>query len=431
VTDETTLTAERQTDHPDVIAEVVHQHADEAAGIWVRVDALAGAPHVRMSDQRRWHERLAAHLDGLAVAGDQGRPFCDSLLEEKLPGGIFVAAVRAIEEKEKNRIDRLIALASDAPEDRDALVAAFGWVEPAHLHGTVVHMLSSQNPFARVVGIAACAMHRVDPGLGSGSWLGDGEPIVRARALRAVGELGRRELLGTVIAAIADSDADCSFWAAWSAVLLGDRNRGVATLKRVGLADGPHRARAFRLALQALPVAEGHRMLQQLAGDEKQLRWLIQGSGIVGDPTYVPWLIKQMRQDKTTRIAGEAFSLITGADLAQLNLERTPPAGFEPGPNDDPEEPDVDVDPDEGLAWPDPDRVARWWDANKSRFEPGSRSFAGAPVTCAHCLEALENGRQRQRTLAAHHLCLLEPGRPLFNTGAPAWRQQRLLAQVG
>jgi hypothetical protein len=35
-----------------------------------------------------------------------------------------------------------------------------------------------------------------------------------------------------------------------------------------------------------------------------------------------------------------------------------------------------------------------------------------------------------QRILAAHYLCLLEPGTPLFNTSAPALRQQRLLAKM-
>ena len=52
----------------------------------------------------------------------------------------------------------------------------------------------------------------------------------------------------------------------------------------------------------------------------------------------------------------------------------------------------------------------------------------GAPVTREHCIAVLKTGNQRQRILAAHYLSLLEPGTPLFNTGAPAWRQQRLLA---
>jgi hypothetical protein len=54
----------------------------------------------------------------------------------------------------------------------------------------------------------------------------------------------------------------------------------------------------------------------------------------------------------------------------------------------------------------------------------------GAPVTRAHCIDVLKNGYQRQRILAAHYLCLLDPGTPLFNTSAPAWRQQKLLAQM-
>ena len=47
-----------------------------------------------------------------------------------------------------------------------------------------------------------------------------------------------------------------------------------------------------------------------------------------------------------------------------------------------------------------------------------------------NCVHVLKHGYQRQRILAAHYLCLLRPGTPLFNTSAPAWRQQRLLAQM-
>jgi uncharacterized protein (TIGR02270 family) len=86
------------------------------------------------------------------------------------------------------------------------------------------------------------------------------------------------------------------------------------------------------------------------------------------------------------------------------------------------------MDPDADLRWPDQRKVEQWWAANSSRFQPGQRCFMGAPVTREHCIAVLKNGYQRQRILAAHYLCLLEPGTPLFNTTAPAWRQQRLLA---
>jgi hypothetical protein len=54
----------------------------------------------------------------------------------------------------------------------------------------------------------------------------------------------------------------------------------------------------------------------------------------------------------------------------------------------------------------------------------------GQPITREHCIDVVKNGYQRQRILAAHHLRLLEPGTPLFNANAPAWRPRRLLAAM-
>ena len=96
----------------------------------------------------------------------------------------------------------------------------------------------------------------------------------------------------------------------------------------------------------------------------------------------------------------------------------------------DPADENVDMDLDEGLPFPDVEKIQAWWDKNSHRFQPGTRYFMGAPVTREHCIDVLKNGYQRQRILAAHYLCLLDPGTPLFNTSAPAWRQQKLLAQM-
>ena len=127
---------------------------------------------------------------------------------------------------------------------------------------------------------------------------------------------------------------------------------------------------------------------------------------------------------------GEAFTLITGADLDALQLRRQIPEDFQSGPTENPDDENVGLDPDEGLMWPDGPKVEKWWKASSSRFQQGIRYFMGAPVTRQHCVHVFKTGYQRQRILAAHHVCLLEPGTPLFNTSAPAWRQQRLLAQM-
>jgi len=100
------------------------------------------------------------------------------------------------------------------------------------------------------------------------------------------------------------------------------------------------------------------------------------------------------------------------------------------GPNDDPDDDDVAMDEDDSLPWPDVPKITAWWAANSLRFQSGVRYFMGEPVSREHCLSVLKGGCQRQRIAAAQYLCLLQPGTPLFNTSAPAWRQQRWLAKM-
>jgi uncharacterized protein (TIGR02270 family) len=404
---------------------------DDAAILASNRLSLVEAPHPRLERLSEYDRRLAAHLAGLGFSGEEGWIFCEAALENPSPGAIFTVAVRALVERDDTRLSRTFALAQSVSETSTGLLSAFEWVERARLQGIVASLLRDRDAFRRMIGVGACAMHRVDPGLASGELLRDVDSSVRARSLRAAGELGLSEARPTCVAALTDEDEDCRFWATTSAVLLGDRDRGVAMLMQTGLSPGKHRAPAFRLALQALEMSVAHDVLRQRAKQAQSKRWLIQGSGIVGDPAYMPWLVKQMGELSTARLAGEAFSMITGVHLGQAGLDRPAPENFEPGPNDDPDDPNVATDPDDGLSWPDVAKIEKWWMANGARFTPGIRCFMGAPLTREHCIRVLKNGYQRQRMLAAHYLCLLEPGTPLFNTSAPAWRQRRMLAALG
>ncbi len=410
---------------------VVQQHAEEAAHLRNVRSILATAPHVKLSHLRRIDDRLAAHLDGLAVAGEFGSSLCEAALENPGVGELFAAMVRAIEEKDARRLDNLFALADAVLAAQPGLISAFGWVSANYLQGIAAKLLSVQEPFRRRVGIAACAMHGVDPGAMLAHAVIDPEPRLRARALRAVGELGRRDLLPMCEQHLSDEDAACRFWAARSAVLVGDRAKAIDVLKIFSLSPGPFRERALQLALKVVNLQDAHALLKTLAHDTANPRPLIQGAGIVGDPFYVPWLIKHMNELKTARLAGEAFTFITGLDLAYLDLERKPPEGVDFGPTEDPSDDNVAMDSDEDLPWPDPDKIQAWWETNTPRFQEGVRYFMGAPVSVSHCHKILRDGYQRQRIAAAEYLCLVNPGTPLFNTRAPAWRQQRWLAKMG
>jgi uncharacterized protein (TIGR02270 family) len=426
------LAARGQEENPTasaVLKDVVSMHAQEAASLCDTRMAQLRLPHVNLDALARLDERIKAHLDGLSVARAHAWSALDAELQESSTGAAFAAAVRAIEGGERESLQRLQAYQTTPA--RQGWAAAFGWVERRSLQGIVRDLLKSAHPTNRLAGLSACAMHRLDPGLQTGPWLSDPDAPVRARALRAVGELGLYELASRGSAVMSEENPECRFWAAWSAVLTGSRGRALDVVSGTASdAQAPHRLRAFRLMLQVMDTAHAHVTLQSIARDPAQLWWLIQGSGIVGDVTYVPWLVGHMATPEMARSAGEAFTLITGADLDALQLWRQQPEDFESGPSENPDDESVEMDRDEGLMWPDQQKVNQWWGANSKRFTSGTRYFLGAPVTREHCIDVLKNGYQRQRILAAHYLCLLEPGTPLFNTSAPAWRQQKLLAQM-
>lgn len=421
------LTATR----PPILA-VVQQHQEEAACLRSTRRFLVSAPHVRLHQLRRLDDRIAAHLDGLAVAGAFGSRLCDAALASPGIGEVFAATVRAIEDRNVASLDRLLSLAQAGPAAQAGLISAFGWVSASRLRGITKELLDSGSAFARQVGLAACGMHRVDAGLALVAALQDPDAALRRRALRVAGEQGRVDLLSACVRVLADGetgvDSQTRFDAARSALLLGDRDAAVMALQRLANSPGPYAGDAIGLLLKVVAPAQARAILKSLAQDLGRVRALIQGVGAAGDVHFVPWLLQQMADPTLARLAGESFSTITGLDLAYLDLDTKPPQGIEAGPNDDPDDADVAIDADDSLPWPDPAKIAAWWRLHGPGFTSGIRYFMGEPLAGPNCVAVLKTGFQRQRGAAALHLCLLQPGRALFNTAAPAWRQQRLLA---
>jgi uncharacterized protein (TIGR02270 family) len=407
---------------------VLQQHLDDAQGLHATRSVLVRAPHVRLHQLQRLDERLAASLDGLAVAGDHARARCVAALENPTPGSVFVAAVVAIEGRDAGLTGRLLALAEALPEARAGLVSAFDWVPAGSLRGIIKSLIDSPSLLHREIGWTTCVLHGVEPGTSMDTAVQDA--ATPARVLRLAARCGRTDLLPALLKLLEDADPERVVEAACAALLLGDRQAAPQALSALGRTPGVLDDAAVGLLVRSQPMEQTHALLRALSQDAARVRTLIRATGMGGDPHHVPWLIKQMSDAKLARLAGESFSLVTGLDLAQLDLDGAAFENGRGGPSDAQEDDDVAMDEDDGLPWPDPQRIAAWWQSNGHRFTAGVRHFMGEPPSTAHCLSVLRGGFQRQRLAAAEYLCLLNPGTPLFHAGAPAWRQQRLLARM-
>lgn len=422
--------------HPPIVAAVVQQHAEEAAMLSHLRQVLVRAPHVRLLQLGRLDERIAAHLDGLAVAGPAGHGLLRAALERPRAGEVFAAAVAALHSRDSTWFDDLVALAGALPEARQGLLRALGWVSAADLQGVGRTLLGAADPVRRELGLAACRLHRVDPGPALAAGLADAAVPVRVAALRAAAELGRTDLLEPVRGQIGDDHPGIVFWAAWAAALLGDRHAALRVLAVAAQQDTPQADAALSLVMAASePEAADDlaRQLSQVAQADPthrgRRRRLIRALGLLGDVRFVPWLVDRMAEPLWARLAGESFMWITGTDLARDDLETLQPPPLPEQPSADPADDDVSLDEDADLPWPDPAKVAAWWQRQAAlQARGGERLFMGAAPGAALAQQVLREGTQRQRAHAARLACLIEPGRVLFPVAAPVPRQRRLLA---
>jgi uncharacterized protein (TIGR02270 family) len=407
---------------------VVEQHAENAAFLWLLRDHAVVAPHYSLKDLAELDERVEANVDGLRVAGDYGWRLCEQALGEKAVGEVFAAGILAFENGQQPRIDAVLEVAAAAPELERGLISALAWTPVAGIGERLAALVMSDNPAVRRIGLAANAVRREDPGPHFPRLLKDNDPRVRARALRAVAELGRRDMASLLVQALRDADHGCRFSAAWSAARFAQRQEPVISiLVDVAQQAGTAQRHALAMAVRCLDVAAAKAWLKRLWQDPQFLRLATMGIGVLGDPELAGVLIELMHVNEVARVAGESFSMMTGVDLAYDDLEKDPPEDFQSGPTEDESDENVALDDDENLAWPDAELVAKWWSANASRFQTGKRHLCGREISVESAKQTLTDGKQRQRAAAAIELAIRQPSEPLFEVRARgSWQQERL-----
>ncbi|RQW86575.1 MAG: TIGR02270 family protein, partial [Geobacter sp.] len=404
--------------------------AEEAAFLWHRRIRAVTAPHFSFEDLVKLDERLEAHIDGLRVAGEAGWAACDKNLGSELPEEYFAPSVLAFESGKADRIQAILDAIGEDPAKARALISALGWIPYEQAEPRIRNLLTSESSFHRYIGIAASAIHRQDPDRHLDQALENNDLLLIARALLAYGELGGEIRLNNFSLRnnLSDDDDGIRFSTAWSAALTGNSN-AIEVLKNFVVMKSAYGEKALNMALRRMEQAATLSWQKHLANVAETIRLAVIGAGIIGDPHLVPWLIEQMKTPALARVAGEAFTMITGVDIDQEELRGTWPEGFNAGPSDDPDDDNVAMDADLDLPWPNIESIRRWWDRNKGNFPDGTRYLLGKPVSVEHLQHVLTTGLQRQRAAAALELAIKQPGQPLFNVRAPGSRQREMLKQ--
>ena len=410
--------------------DVVEQHAEEAAFLWLLRDGAAQAPNYNLQDLADLDERVEANIEGLRVAGDVGWEFCDASLDWQEPGEVFTAGVLAFGSSKLDRIQKVLKIGFLEPELGRALGSALGWLPFGITKRLAEWLMKSGNTKAMRIGLAGFAVHRQDPGSFLVDAISSTDPHLRARALKASGDLGRKDTIRLLVNALTDADEACRFYAAWSAVRIGQRNDSVfKVLHEIALHGKIYCELAADMLMRVLDVDLAKKWCRSLLKNPATARCALVGTGALGDPELIDDLLMLMEKDEFSRVAGEAFSMITGVDIEYEDLDGEPPEGFSSGPSEDFDDEDIAMDPDEDLPWPNPALIRDWWQAHFKDYRYGTRYLRGKKKDFPSLINAVVHGNQRQRKAAALELALREPEKPLFETRAPGKRQLMLLKQ--
>ncbi len=413
------------------IRNVLKQHAGDAAWRWQTRRRFARHPDCRLVDLAERDDNINANLDGLLVAGSPGWDMALSLLErERDEGEAFVALALGLLTESEPWITQLVKLVLPAPECHRGLVGALAWIDSPFVQNLRLHWLTVPNQTLRYLALSACAHVRYDPGPALLPLLSDMDPQVRARAARAAGELGRRDLLPTLLAL--QADPACTFWAAWSAVLLGERQQSLTKLDQlVRSSQPPHDRpdwRALELLMSVQDPITAHSLLQELMQQPDKTRYVIKGCGFSGNPAYVPWLLGQLAIPSLAQTAVAALAHITGLDLKRAGLDglrRTLPVE---------QQQQLDASPEADWPWPDAEAVKAGWPEQAERFPIGQRHVFGLPqsdpIDSNTLAPRLMATAQAERARVATLLCITQPGCLLFPVHAPASAQYRLFRQA-
>jgi uncharacterized protein (TIGR02270 family) len=178
---------------------------------------------------------------------------------------------------------------------------------------------------------------------------------------------------------------------------------------------------------------DDQRRLLELATDPETRRHALPAVAVAGRAPGAELCLDLMKDEWSARLAGEAFSAITGLEIAGefADTEAVDPYDEIPPDADPSAEPSPEPWGEGALVCPAREAVVRWWMAARGRFAPGGRYLAGVPASSERAVALLGTAPMRRRPALALEICARSAGGVDINMTDWAQAQQRALRVIG
>lgn len=410
-----------------IVENVVYQHAENVCSLWLQRHYAVNEPHYSFRDIVQLDSRLSANLEGLRVAGDHALPMVEEMINAQDPGAVFMQALLCLEKGDETTLFALINQI-DSADNKDPVLleveSALAWAAPAHLGGPVKSLLTSTDSAPLILGLKTCLAHGRDASPHLEKHYNSSDSSVRSAVYHCAANSGMVRFREKLLSANGEENESEFFERGRALAMLGDEVAAERILSEIALSKSTFNSEATALHMLLKNRNASRRILKKIDSLPDRQRDVVRGFGLLGDPSAMDWLIGKTPCPFLARLAGGAITMITGADLAALDLEaETAVDGFEDdGITDNPADNTVALSEDEDLPWPESELISAWWQ-NSGKLPNGVLFLAGRERSERQLTHVLFNGMQRQRSVASMLLALIRPEQKLLDTRLPSGKQ--------
>lgn len=410
--------------------DILEEHLDEAAFLWSRWEQVLVAPHYTLAEVAGLEARLLAHLDGLVLGGPAvAARLLEPALESEEPERACAAALCLLAEENNPDWGVISRWFSKEIEQVPApMLRALMLCGRTGLQEQLSPLLKTHGLLVQAAIVELLASRRVGSGRVLEQLVVCNEPAAQVAALRAAARVPVPLASGLIRQGLESPIPSVRDAALEAGLVLGIRDAWSCCL-RVAREHEPQ-GRFARVLLALGGEEEASSLLVDALGRPELREDALWAVGFSGRIALADACVQLLRDARCARLAGEAFSAITGLVL-QGAFVVEPPEEEEPIP---PEQESLDADlslkPEGLLPMPKAEAVEEWWVRSRKGLDPRVRYLQGKPFSSAALLEQLEDGPMRRRAVHALELSIRSQGVHVVRVWAFTRMQRRDLEQA-